>query len=185
MFSNTNSLFRDQALEAPSDIGFGAFNRNNKGPYEKTFFTVDHLQPILINQDVYNKIKATYEDKKNTFDSKKKTYEDKFQKEKDRLADPIKAAFDKPVDVPQRPCEPTRPLPFYGMKLKMAGGTETELKALGNNEGFFRFKSASAAYSYAPDKKAANKAGYIIPATDAVAANAKFEGSGHVFGRLG
>jgi len=118
----------------------------------------------------------TYNTDKSAYETKKTAYNKALADEKARKADFFKAMFELAVEIPERPCQPTRPEAFSGLDF-----TYTTTAARSTAE-----KAADSAVftqnDGVQDKSASFKLGYQAASDDATAFAA---GAGHTYGLLG
>lgn len=77
------------------------------GPTKLTAVGTMDFMKLKADYDAYTAAASTYNTDKDSYNTLKTAYNKALADEKTRKADVFKAAFDPPVTIPTRPCQPT------------------------------------------------------------------------------
>jgi len=88
-----------------------------------TFVTIPSDSVMMTYSSLTSEYNA-YNGLVNTYKPLRDTYNKAITDEKARLADPLKAAFEKPIEIPTRPCAPTQPIDVFGPKIDLTNAAD-------------------------------------------------------------
>ena len=88
--------------------------------HDQTWTAVPSTETVAAYSEL-KKLYRAYEEKVNTFNGLKETYNSERAKENARKADFFKNYFESPIAVPMRPCPPSQPMEWWGMKVDLSG----------------------------------------------------------------
>jgi hypothetical protein len=139
--------------------------------------TMDYMQ-LKSEYDTYNSMANSYNTEKSSYETLKTAYNTALADETTRQADFFKAMFEPAVEIPERPCQPTRPDAFMGVSfMNEADSSDPDADAKKDDMvGTFNQNDGVRAFA------ASFKLGYQLPNVD----DATWaEGAGHTYGLLG
>lgn len=155
------------------------------GPYIGTQYAMREAIQIANDYASYKAKYATFTTASTGYKTTMTTYDTALTAETTRAADFMKAMFEPPVAIPQRPCPPEQPMSPMGPKLLVfdsAKASPTAWTAVSKTDGSAYLKYST---THVTNDLFHTRVAYIAPASDTTPAAKVTANIGAVFGRLG
>lgn len=132
----------DTDLHLAGYVGEVAWLPQDDTPLKTTGYNYIPSGAVLLTYDALASNYASYNALVNTYNPLKDAYNTALAAETARLADPLKAAFEPAVTIPERPCPPTQPvagwLPGLDVSSTTNGWALTAAQATAKTAGLLR-----------------------------------------------
>lgn len=133
-------VFADPESLLVAEIGDASYYPNADGPFKSTQIVTTSTRALVNQYAGLQGIYDTFNNDKASYDTLKNAYNEANESEKLRDADAGKWLFEPKTEIPERPCKPSQPPAWWGVKLALSEGIQSSAPA------FSKFEETMQAY---------------------------------------